>query len=886
MIKICILVACFVFLFVVAFRGATSAKFNSTLCPRRRCDCSLYGISLQVNCWTSWYNVDSKQLPEQLDSLLSSNLTYVGNLWIEYTSLTHVPRSVCRLTTLTFLSLDNNQLIRLPDNCLTNFTALTSFDASRNNITQLQDGLFDGPHTLERLDLSHNDILSIGSRTFGRLSNLKTLILSFNDITELQNGLFDELRTLETLDLSHNKISSIRSRAFDILSNLKTLILIRNGITELQNGLFDGLHTLETLDLRRNEISSIGSRVFNRLSNLNTLDLSYNGIIELQNGLFDGLHTLETLDLSRNEISSIGSRVFNRLSNLNTLDLSYNGIIELQYGLFDGPHKLRILYLTSNEISSIGFHVFDKLSNLEKIQLSYNDITQLQDGLFDGLHKLQELDVSHNNISSIGLRLFESSAMLNSLKNVDLSDNRIQTLEPWPILMGMNSTATIDLSNNNISVFTNNMGWKENCGMTKVPNNLLLDHQPIWKIADLLNGWNISLSTTVCVSDSPGGNWLHLLSYVVTLKCTYLDCNCIEFIRFNLELYVSTTDGSTQVISVGSKTQNDRVSLDQFVCELTEHCPSGCSCVHRTANATLHIYCSNANQTSLPLELPTPKSHPRYILDFSNNRHLRRLGDRDYFVNTSILDVSNSGIEQVESADVWKAILKIPQLNLYGNKLTSLPQSAVSLNVTTVSLNIAKNPWDCSCHNKWMPGWLNASRGRLTQIQNVFCYSPPRLHGRNIIQTSEEELCVDPVIKAATEAADAASKKAWTIGLSIAACVVVLLSVVAIFYRLRVKLYTRWKVHPFDRDECPGEDMDYNVFLCFSSLDDQPTGRRILELVEANGYRVCYHQIDFLPGLIVDNIEASVTRSKRTVCLITTNFIQRSANVVLVIGII
>ena len=179
-----------------------------------------------------------------------------------------------------------------------------------------------------------------------------------------------------------------------------------------------------------------------------------------------------------------------------------------------------------------------------------------------------------------------------------------------------------------------------------------------------------------------------------------------------------------------------------------------------------------------------------------------------------------------------------------------------------------------------MSGWLYAIRDRLRPNGNVLCSRPPRLSGKNIIRTSEKEFCVDPVVEAAVEAAAEASRRAWIISMSsVAGVVVVLLFVIAIFYRLRVKLYTKWKFRPFDRDECPGEDMDYDVFLCCSSLDDEPIGSRILDSIEANGYRVCYHERDFMPGLITDNIEKSVTRSKRTVCLLTNNFIRRFANV-------
>jgi len=1018
------LFASFVLLFLYTQRVVASTEnIISRLCPTG-CRCSFDDSLLTVSCWiySLYYPPYPHDIePKQLDSLLSSSQTYghLTRLHIGASQLTHVPRSVCRLTTLTQLHLDNNRLTRLPDNCLTNLTALTWFSASRNNITELQDKLFDGLGKLQTLQLSYNHITilknglfdrllkldtlsvhnnnvsSIGSRVFDGLFNLKTLDLSYNGITELENGLFDGLHKLEKLNISHNGISSLESRVFSRLSNLKTIGLCNNVITELKNGLFDGLHKLNVLYLTSNQISSIGLYAFNRLSNLEvlqlshnnitelrdglfdglhqlrTLELSYNRITQLQDGLFDGLHELETLDLNHDNLPSVGSRVFNSLSNLKKLDLSYNHITELQNELFDGLRKLKILNLRFNQISSIGLHAFDRLSNLEAIALRNNNITELQDGLFDGLHKLEKLNLNHNNILSIGSRVFNSfsylktlnlsyndikklenglldalhaletldlsfsnissigsrvfhrhsslktlfltsnritqlqdrlfdglykletldlsfnnissmgprvfgsSAASSSLRYVDLSSNNIQTLDSWPIYVGINGMLTIDLSYNHIRHFTNMMRWKDNCGARNVRVSLSLYGNTIRNVPDLLIGWNMSLSATRCVQALKNSYWIR--PTVTKLTCVYLECECADIVELNFNLRYARKSAPPwhwyyPLLSFRPLILNpyNAVPLDQFVCKLTERCPSGCRCVHRPANATLHINCSNTNHTVFPLELPTPTSYPKYILDFSNNRLLRHLEHRDYFVNTSVLDVSNSNIQQVKIEDVWKDILKIPQVNLYGNKLTSLPQSTASVNVTTVSLNIANNPWDCSCDYKWLSRWLNAISNRLAR--NVHCYSPQRLRGKNIIQTSEKDFCVDPAAEA--------SKRAWIISMSsVAGVVVVLLSVIGIFYRLRVKLYTRWKFHPFDRDECPGEDMDYDVFLCCSSLDDEPVGSRILEVVEANGYRVCYHERDFMPGLITDNIEKSVTRSKRTACLLTTNFIQRSENV-------
>jgi len=107
------------------------------------------------------------------------------------------------------------------------------------------------------------------------------------------------------------------------------------------------------------------------------------------------------------------------------------------------------------------------------------------------------------------------------------------------------------------------------------------------------------------------------------------------------------------------------------------------------------------------------------------------------------------------------------------------------------------------------------------------------------------------------------------------ATVITLVIAGLVLHKFRVNFYKKWKFHPFDRDECVGEDMDYDVFLCFSSEDENPHGLRILELLESKGYRVCYDIRDFRPGLILDNIIQSIQRSKRTVCLLSTNFLTR-----------
>ena len=199
--------------------------------------------------------------------------------------------------------------------------------------------------------------------------------------------------------------------------------------------------------------------------------------------------------------------------------------------------------------------------------------------------------------------------------------------------------------------------------------------------------------------------------------------------------------------------------------------------------------------------------------------------------------------------------------------LESFPRQADTVNISA-RLLIGDNPWRCSCDNSWMIGWLQSLFYQISDPGDITCASPSRMHNRYVLKSTREDFCVDPV------------KRVLTITLSVVASVaaVILLLVITgkMLYNQRVTFYKMWKFHPFDRDECAEEDIDYDVFLCCSSLDHDPHGRRIRRAIESNGYRVCYHEEDYTPGqLITDNMAQSVERSKRTVCLISNNFLQR-----------
>ena len=107
------------------------------------------------------------------------------------------------------------------------------------------------------LDLSKNNITSIEKGAFDGLHNLNGLYLPCNQISSIEKDAFDGLDKLEWLGLSNNQISSIEKDAFDGLNNLKWLNLSNNQISSIENKHYESRKEILELinDLKNNNLS-------------------------------------------------------------------------------------------------------------------------------------------------------------------------------------------------------------------------------------------------------------------------------------------------------------------------------------------------------------------------------------------------------------------------------------------------------------------------------------------------------------------------------------------------------------------------------------------------------------------------------------------------------
>ena len=265
------------------------------------------------------------------------------------------------------------------------------------------------------------------------------------------------------------------------------------------------------------------------------------------------------------------------------------------------------------------------------------------------------------------------------------------------------------------------------------------------------------------------------------------------------------------------------LNVDLLVCDIVDQCPSGCKCTKQPSTLTIYVNCTRANLTEMPLKLPPIKqrSLQKYSLILSENQikktWVSRLHAEDEIFGCQPCCSYWNRRRCVEGAFPF-----ISYVNLNGNQLKQIPEYVERLDFSNIILDIRDNPISCDCKNQWLKSWIDVLGSGFQNIIGINCYEPYWLTGKGIATLDKEEFCRGPpyTIQDILEI---------TIP-SISG--VILLNVISVFLfkRFRIQIYKYVKLHPFDRDECIGEDIDYDVFLACAG-EDGALGYSIHEIV-------------------------------------------------------
>ncbi|KAM9309607.1 toll-like receptor 13 [Pholidichthys leucotaenia] len=92
------------------------------------------------------------------------------------------------------------------------------------------------------------------------------------------------------------------------------------------------------------------------------------------------------------------------------------------------------------------------------------------------------------------------------------------------------------------------------------------------------------------------------------------------------------------------------------------------------------------------------------------------------------------------------------------------------------------------------------------------------------------------------------------------------------YYVFRAWFSQQWSSFREEEEKCK-----YDAFISYNSSDEQWVMHQLLPNLERNGsnFKLCFHHRDFELGRdIVDNIVSAVYSSRKTICVVSRNFLQ------------
>ncbi|KAM6158082.1 transforming growth factor beta activator LRRC32 [Rhynchocyon petersi] len=330
-------------------------------------------------------------------------------------SLTQVPSGLP--LDIEILNLSRNQLRNILVSPLGFYTALHHLDLSKNEISFLQSGVFQGLPHLEHLNLAHNRLAV--STGLDPLPHVTSLDLSGNS---LYNGVVERLLreapALRSLSLAENSLTRLTHHTFLGMPALEHLDLHSNVLMDIEEGTFEALPHLTHLNLSRNSLTCISDF---SLQQLQVLDLSSNSIEVFQTALeLHREYQLTWLDLRENKLQHFPDLA--ALPKLTYLNVS-NNLIRLPMGASDQRMPSEGWVAHKSPSWNASTPAFSQLLNLD---LSYNEIEQIPEGFLEPLTSLRFLNLSRNC-----LRAFKAqgTGSLPCLVLMDLSHNALEAME-------------------------------------------------------------------------------------------------------------------------------------------------------------------------------------------------------------------------------------------------------------------------------------------------------------------------------------------------------------------------------------------------------------------------------------------------------------------------
>uniref|UniRef100_A0A182VVJ1 LRRCT domain-containing protein n=1 Tax=Anopheles minimus TaxID=112268 RepID=A0A182VVJ1_9DIPT len=368
--------------------------------------------------------------------------------------------------TLWELVLEHNQLVDVPSRTIRDLRKLRLLSLRGNDITTVGTDAFRGVEsTLQTLVLADNSITLLAPNTLAGLPNLESLDLSGNGLMQLDASVFrDGLGKLSKLLLADNLLQHVPYDAVSVLGRLRALDLSRNRLQDLSQdedeqrgpGMPGTTYrlTLDSLNLSYNEMETLPAASFTQFDTANVTVLDGNPLRVIEDNAFRSAKIRE-LYVRHCDLDHVQPEAFSGLENyLQVLDLSGNNLTEVADNLFRGFDNLRYLNVKDNLLrhpdqrnaspfARLNLHRLEavgqrnqpvtladlgSMRNLRSLTISNLPSTSL--GPDDFAHFSPELEELRLNRAALKVIKSHAFTHVRGLKRLDLSENRIDSIEP------------------------------------------------------------------------------------------------------------------------------------------------------------------------------------------------------------------------------------------------------------------------------------------------------------------------------------------------------------------------------------------------------------------------------------------------------------------------
>lgn len=829
------------------------------------------------------------------DAYLKGTFKCVNRKEMKITNITKdLPSSTINLT------ISNNHLRVIPDNSFGHLQKLEQLRLDHNNITTIGQFAFKNLLHLTSLNLSFNNISELNPAVFKDLHNLTFLSLTSNTLKRLPGGIFSTLLKLETLIMSQNHLKNFSEVAESVshLVNLTKIDICFNHLTSLSHSNVSLPKSLTTLYLSRNNLSTLGCNQ-SFLENIKVLDLSYNQ--RLPTMAFEGVD-LRRVNYLRLRSTSVKVKEFLNISNINAghvdfsdmglendtefcillkkkvkwiknLGLGSNKIVNLTKNILNQcPIVTQALDLSHNNLKSIScLNFLDRQTRLKSVNLEHNHLTFLRSCRkqhMGNLTNITDLSYRYNRILSVGSYAFYRTPNITTLQ---LNINTIAYLDR-KALMGLNKLETLRLDNNLLTdLFSDTFEDTFNLKILNLRNN---------RISVIFNRTFHSLKNLNTL-DLGGNKISHItpsgLDGLQSLSKFYLDGNNLQTIDTSLYRVFQDTLTvldlqSNQFRFLKETYSSPFMNLSKLKdLKLDGQRPHGLTVLPKHFFRGLHslksLYLTNNNIFNLPPDAFDDLTGLTFLtLDnccvgvtqlqpgiFKNLRNLTRL------------TVENMGIQNF-TKEVFGNLTKLRILQLNHNVMQSIRVDALESVPNLHYLDIRNIPLSCTCENSLLQNWtVHNQNTQVVYLYNLPCPNQAKSRFHNF----DTKVCYIDLEKY----------------FFLSTAVVIFLFTVApllyvkLYWKMKYSYYVfiSWFGEQWRRLREKEENCKYDAFISYNSSDEQWVMDQLIPNLEGNGssFKLCLHHRDFELGRnIVDNIVSAVYNSRKTICVVSRNFLK------------